>query len=54
MNDQETQNYLKSMMLVALITVVSMISVRYFISYSLSPNLFSPSFTSQQSQDEQK
>jgi len=54
MNMKKHHNYLKSMMLVAIVTLVSMICVRYFIVYSFSPYLFSPSFTSQQSEESKK
>lgn len=44
------QSFIKSMVLVAVVTIVSMVSARYIVSSILSRELSSPSFTTQKSQ----
>lgn len=45
------QSFIKSLFLVAIVTLVSMVSARYFISSVLSRELPTQSFTIQKSQD---
>ena len=42
--------FIKNLVFVGLVTIVSMISARYFVQYSLSSYYPTPSYTSQESQ----
>lgn len=49
-NDDFHQPFIKSLALIAIVTVVSMIFSHYLVDYYSSHTLKSPSFTSQKSQ----
>ena len=46
--------FIKNLVFVALVTVVSMISIRYYLTNSLSASPQTPLYTSQESQYESK
>lgn len=45
------QSFIKSLVLVAIVTIISMVSARYIVSSILSKHTTTPTFTIQKSQD---